>query len=116
MHDAALRHVYQEGPPWNIDRGEVDAKIVPHRADCKMRSYCGCGNDEEGRAVIHHKDGWTAMGFWDRSVDTRGGCNSVFFAEGTHDFAGMVAIANEKFPTIMRRFKFEITEHDATPN
>ena len=116
MHDAALRHVWESGPPWAVGRGEVDAKLAPHRPDCKMRSYCPCTGDEQGRAAIHHKDGWTALAFWDRTGDARNGSNSVFFAEGTHDFGGMVVIASEKFPTIVRRFKFALTEHEETPN
>jgi hypothetical protein len=110
MFNQQLRSAYPEEPPWSVDRGEVDAKLSPHESDCKSHHYCRCKQDE-GKAVIHHKSGWTAMAFWDRSVDSRGGCNSAFFVEGTHNFAEMLAIVKEKFPTIMTRFKFDITEH-----
>jgi hypothetical protein len=69
---------------------------------------CPKGPEIEGRALIHHKDGWTAMSFWDRSVDHRGKCNSSFLAEGTFTFEEMLAIAREKFPRVVGRFKFEI--------
>lgn len=71
---------------------------------------CPSGPEIEGRALVHHKDGWTAMSFWDRSVDKRGKCNSNFFAEGTHTFDEMVAIAKDHFPKIMARFEFPIVE------
>lgn len=86
---ATLRH----GQPWGA---RIDA------------SLCVRGVQVEGLALIHHKDGWTALAFWDRSVDTRPGSNSVFLADGTHTFDQMVAIAKEHFPTVWQRFKFDV--------
>lgn len=37
----------------------------------------------EDLARIHHKDGWTAVGYWDRTGDDRYGSNSNFVADGT---------------------------------
>jgi len=106
-----LRSVYNEGPPWDpLGIGAADGVLAPHVVGCNKR-HCRCPNGDEGVAEIHHKDGWTAMAFWDRSVDRRGASNSNFFAEGTHDFAAMLAIAKEKFPAIIGRFQFEIVEH-----
>ena|ERR1019366_3343006 len=64
----------------------------------------------EGEALIHHKDDWTAMAFWDRSVDTRPGSNSVFLAEGTFNFDEMMALAKEYFPQVLNRISFTIRE------
>ena len=114
LHDQHLSIVGREvGPPWMVDRGQVDGMLAPHRKGCDKRAYCGCGSSPEGRALIHHRDGWTAMAFWDRSVDKRGGCNSAFFAEGIHNFDGMMSIAREYYPSIMARFTFEIVEEEA---
>ena len=66
------------------------------------------GNQAEGKAALHYKGGWTALAFWDRSVDSRPGSNSVFLAEGTHQFEDMVVLAQQSFPSIMQRFKFKI--------
>jgi hypothetical protein len=110
-----LVSAYPESPPWSVDSGEVDGKLPPHEPDCKNHYYCRC-QQVEGVAAIHHKDGWTAMAFWGRSVDDRRGCNSVFFAEGCHDFSGMLTIAKENFPTIMSRFAFAMTEHKLASN
>ena len=62
----------------------------------------------EGQARIHQKDGWTALSFWDRSIDRRPGSNSNFLAEGDHTFDEMMLLANEHFPEVMERFVFNI--------
>lgn len=67
----------------------------------------------EGQALLHHLDGWTALAFWDRSMDTRPGSNSLFLAQGTFEFEQMLMIAEIHFPVIKSRFKFSI--FDATP-
>lgn len=68
------------------------------------------GPQVEGQAVLHHKKGWTALCFWDRSVDSRGGCNSNYFARGTFTFDQMVAMAKERFAVRWNRMKFEVSE------
>jgi hypothetical protein len=74
----------------------------------------------EGRAMLHWHAGWTAIAFWDRSVDTRMGCNSVFMARGRWSFEAMIEIAKARFPSIWQRFKFQIThvgtiDHEPIP-
>ncbi len=64
--------------------------------------------ETQGLALLHHKDGWTALSFWDRSVDRRGGCNSNFFAEGNHSFEDMLKLAREAYPQVMGRLPFEV--------
>lgn len=66
------------------------------------------GKQVEGVALIHHKDGWTALSFWDRSVDQRGGCNSNFFVAAELSFDEMVAQAKERFPQVWHRFNFDV--------
>jgi hypothetical protein len=78
-----------------------------YRIDAKL---CPSGPEIEGRALLHHKDGWTALSFWDRSVDRRGRCNSNFLAEGTHSFEKMLNLAGEHFPSVVARFEFPIVE------
>ncbi len=62
----------------------------------------------EGAAHLHHKDDWTALSFWDRSIHKRSGCNSNFIAQGMFTFEEMLAIAREHFPGVMSRFTFPI--------
>lgn len=111
MFNESLCHVHPEvAGPWN----PYDHL---NGIDCQLQPGCWLDNDRwrhgvevEGAARLHHRDGWTAMSFWDRSVDKRGGCNSTFFAEGTWSFAEMISIAITHYPDVWRRFKFEIVE------
>jgi hypothetical protein len=66
---------------------------------------------KEGAAKLTHTDNLTILGFWDRSGDPRGGCNSNFIAVGTHSFSTMIEEAKKAFPTIFERINFEIKEY-----
>jgi hypothetical protein len=61
-------------------------------------------------SYVTHKDGWTAIAFWDRSLDKRPGSSSAFILEGTHSFEDMLETAREKFADIFARLTFEITK------
>ncbi len=63
----------------------------------------------EGLARLTQEAGWTALSFWDRSIDKRGGSHSTFVAEGTFTFAQMVEQAKRLFPTIWARYTFRLT-------
>jgi len=113
LHDECGLTVYGENRgtlPWG---DEADGGLQPHFENCRRRrsqytQYCDCGNGPEGVANLHHKNGWTALSFWDRSVDTRGACNSTYFAEGTFTFDEMVAMASERFAHRWNKMKFEV--------
>jgi hypothetical protein len=97
--------------PWTTR--EIDGKLQPHVPGCRGYSYkghsnCYCGNSPEGIALVHHKNGWTALSFWDRSVDTRGASSSTYVAEGEFDFDQMVAMAKERFADRWAQMKFEV--------
>lgn len=62
----------------------------------------------QGEALVHHKDGWTALSFWDRSVDTRGACNSTYFAEGTFTFEEIVEMARTRFAERWDKMNFTV--------
>lgn len=59
----------------------------------------------EGTAALHHVEGWTALAWWDRSVDTRPGSNSVLVARGTLGVDDMLALGLAHFPEVMARQK-----------
>ena len=72
---------------------------------------CPKGKEQvQGRALVHHRDGWTALSFWDRSADNRMGSSSTFLAEGEFDFVQMCALAAKCWPRIWARFGFEIVD------
>ena len=88
---------WKEATPWGYD---LDSKL------------CIEGQQTEGIATLNHKDGWTAISFWDRSVDGRNGCNSTFIAEGTFSFTEMMGFAKQYYPKILDRFNFDVTYKD----
>lgn len=63
----------------------------------------------EGQAMLRHKTGWTALAFWDRSVDDRKNCSSVYFAKGTYDSQRMIAMCKSAYPNIWARYKFDVS-------
>lgn len=56
-----------------------------------------------GQGVLAHKDGWTALSFWNRIDDKRSGCNSAFIVDREATFDEMVHLARTFFPQIMER-------------
>lgn len=80
------------------------------RFDFSERRALSVEHQIEGVAKVHHLGGWTALAFWDRSVDSRPGSNSVFIFRGELTFDAAVARAKEKFPTVWGRLQFEVKE------
>lgn len=96
--------------PWTD--GEMDGQLQPHFKDCRMRGssrYCECPGGPEGKALLHYRQGWTAISFWDRSVDKRNACNSSYFAKGTFTFDEMVEMAKRRFAIRWNKMNFEVT-------
>lgn len=60
--------------------------------------------EREGRAAVHHVDGWTVVAWWDRSVDRRHGSNSAFLMKGEHSFSAVLLAAGNAFPELLPRF------------
>lgn len=67
-------------------------------------TLCPEGAQAQGAAVLHQKDGWTAIGFWDRTGDERGNSNSNFIVQGTFTFEEMCSMAQEAYPALWKRF------------
>ena len=79
----------------------------------KSGRYSHERDETEGLAFVTHREGWTALAFWDRSVDHRGACNSAFVAEGTLTFAQIIRHARLRWPEVWARFSFDVVEVDA---
>lgn len=104
VEEDKLVHPRNKNIPWKIK--ELDMRLCP---GVKRASY-GYKADRqvEGEAKLHHKDGWTAIAFWDRSVDYRRNSNSVFIVEGIHAFEEAKEIAKSSYPSIWKRFGFDV--------
>lgn len=71
---------------------------------------CPESTTEQGKAKIHYKDGWSALAFWDYSIDSHDNSCSVFlFKKDKMYFSEMMEVAKQRFPKIMDRFIFPIT-------
>ena len=91
--------------PWTA--AEIDGSLQPGRVLWRDH-WTQRGPMREGEALLHHKDGWTALSLWDSSVDTRPGSSSTCIAKGTFNFEEMVALARERFTERWNRLKFEV--------
>jgi hypothetical protein len=90
--------VQAKGPiPWE----KIDGAIPPSARGLPSHA-------PQGVAALHHRDGWTALGFWDRSVDHRGGSNSAFFFDRLLTFDLALSEAREFFPWVFARLDFEV--------
>jgi hypothetical protein len=101
FHDERMRHRWEAEQivPWGF---KVDGGLAPtigYRQEAP-----------QGHAALHHKAGWTALSFWDRSGDSRGNSSSTFLFEDTLTFDEALAEARERFPALFKRFPFEIVE------
>lgn len=76
--------------PWGL---RIDGGLLPKQ-------------EHQHEPIVSHQDGWTAMAFWDRTVDTRPGSNSCFLAEGDYSLDEMCALAVKHFPRVVKRFPF----------
>jgi hypothetical protein len=81
---------------WEVERSlpwrHLDAALVNPHPD-----------QPEGIARLHHRDGWTALAFWDRSCDRRFGSNSAIIARGERGAAEMLALFEQHFPAVWQR-------------
>jgi hypothetical protein len=87
------RHVPSRCVPDSLQPTRLDGQLAPKDP-----------HQREGRARLHHLDGWTVVAWWDRSVDTRMNSNSALLVRGTHSFAAVLLAAADAFPELLPRF------------
>lgn len=63
---------------------------------------------EQGKAIVYHEKEFTVVAFWDYSVDTRPGSNSMFLLPAHLSGEEALKLAKGFFPHIFRRFKFQV--------
>lgn len=91
--------------PWGLH--ELDTTLCPDYAPSgkSVAVRLLASHQEPYRALLHHRKGWTAVSFWDRTSDTRFNSNSTFVAEGDFSFEDMLAMARTRFRTVMERYR-----------
>lgn len=86
----------------------IAEKIIPwgNKIDGGL---CVKSGEIQGKALLHYKDGWTCLSFWDRSIDKRYGSNSNFITDRTiSTFVEMVDLMKAMFPKIWKRYTFDV--------
>ena len=95
-------------------KDENKKSISFHNNDLPWENFDGelapKNTNKAGIAKIHHKGNWTALSFWDYSIDQRPGSNSIFFIEGIHGFHHIIEFIKKYFPDIVKRFNFQIIQ------
>lgn len=96
--------------PWGHGGLGLDGELAPGFRDPRRSHHVDEREQVEGAAALVHKDGWTALAFWDRSADRRFGSNSTFLFESGEplEFDDAVVLAREAFATIWSRFVFKV--------
>lgn len=76
-------------PQWNSTpwRGNIDGGILEKTRD-----------QSNGRAVYDNKGGWSAVAFWDNSVDTRPGSHSTFLVREILAPEVVLELAKQQWP------------------
>jgi hypothetical protein len=120
MKDSDIRVLYfgcigGPGHYMHTEGGRRDWDVTTPWGKAPDGTLCPQGKQVEGRAELHHKGGWTALSFWDRSVDGRSGCNSNFFVNRTMTFDEVVALSKERLPRVWSRFKFDVVPATFNP-
>lgn len=85
----------------------VDNKLTPQANEL--------GREVEGAAKLTVKDGWTALAFADRSVDTRGACNAAFIFHAELNFEQALEAARALFPPFFERIDYDVVDHRTLP-
>lgn len=94
--------------PWGY---AVDGGLAPH----------GEHKDVQGRAGFAQNvvvwdsataEWWSALSWWDRSVDVRPGSNATFVTDARVAPHALLQIAREGFPEVFARMKYEIVLPD----
>lgn len=62
----------------------------------------------DGKMWEHHKDGWTAVAFWDQSGDDRGASNTAFLVHAEVTADELIAAARLQWPEVFARPGFPI--------
>lgn len=100
--------------PDELHHGRIDGGFCPGRV--KGDPWKRTREEVEGEAKLTHIGGWTVLGWWDRSVDHRGACNSNVVVRGRHDTTVMLEIARRRVPHVIERQRQQIRVVETSPD
>ena len=99
-------HMYEPGEELYLRNLETPWGSYPDGTLCPEKTW------ENGLALLHHKDGWTALAFWDFSGDSRPGSHSTFLVRGTYAFDEMLELCKAQWSGVFARIgsKFQVRQ------
>lgn len=95
--DEATSHSFWKLQPWG--KG-IDGDLQPFARNGYVVP--------NGAARFTQEHGWSALSWWDNSIDTRPGSHSTFVVEGAYSAEEVLAMARVRFPWVFSRFQYEI--------
>ena len=95
LHNSTGNRICEhEGLPWH--RAEIDGRLQP------------TGPQYQGRIAHHQRQGWTALAWWDRSVDGRGKSSSTVLINAEQDPEQALATAKAALPWLFERINYHL--------
>lgn len=86
-----------------------DVRLVQPWGDGIDGQLCPSKGVNNGFAKFTQRYGWSAISWWDNSIDSRPGSHSTFIMEGAHSAEEVLAAARERFPWVFARFRYDVT-------
>jgi len=88
------------GCPWSFGSPEnIDGGLAPR---------AGAARQRQGAVALHHREGWTAIAWWDRSADVRPGSNVAFLIDAELGLEEALTAARQAWPKVFARFRYEV--------
>ena len=114
----STRNTFSPWKYYDLD-GKLAPVLNPEKANPETNKYYYLDRKEapQGQVKVHHKDGWTALSFWDRTQDPRGASNSSFLIDKIVDFKEGIELAQASWPQLFKRFEkagLELKEYEGT--
>lgn len=91
-----------DGPMPVDDAGPLPESV---RVAAQAPAACGVLAGPDGTGALAVVDGWTVLGFWDRSAAPLPLGRSVFVVEGVREFAEVMRLAELRFPSAIDRLR-----------
>lgn len=96
---------------WRMSRAEIATlpAWVSEEADGGLQPETQ-SRQQEGVVRVHRADGWTALAWWDRSMDSRPNSCSVLAIKADMTFEEALGWGRQAFPWVFERMKFQLRE------
>lgn len=90
------------------DRELFDMTPWGTELDSKLLVSAKVPDNPNGVTALFQRDGWTAVAFWDRSVDSRPGSNSAFLVHALVTKEELLQMARKQWPGVWEQPGFPL--------